>query len=63
MNGQWCDAERGTYALIPGGIPHDFENRGSVRCGFMSLNVPGGFELSIPSIVQWFEEHPLGACA
>ena len=60
VDGQWCDAERGTYALIPGGTPHDFENRASVRCGFMSLNVPGGFESSIPSIVQWFEENPLG---
>jgi mannose-6-phosphate isomerase-like protein (cupin superfamily) len=58
LNGQWCDAERGTYALIPGGNTHTFENRGSVRCGFMSVNVPGGFELKIPSMVQWFEEHP-----
>src|SRR5262245_4770834 len=60
INGRWFDAEQGAYAIIPGGTPHDFENRGSLRCGFMSLNVPGGFELSMPQIVQWFEANPLG---
>ena len=60
VNEEWCDAERGTYALIPGGTPHSFENRGSVRCGFISLNFPGGFELKIPGIVEWFEENPPG---
>jgi len=54
IDGQWSDAEQGTYALIPGGTRHDFENRGSARCGFMCLNVPGGFELSMPAIVQAF---------
>jgi mannose-6-phosphate isomerase-like protein (cupin superfamily) len=60
VNGEWCLAERGAYAIIPGGTPHDFENRGSVRCGFMSLNIPGGFELKLPGIVQYFSENPLG---
>jgi mannose-6-phosphate isomerase-like protein (cupin superfamily) len=60
VDGQWSDAARGTYAIIPGGTPHDFENRGPVRCGFMSLNAPGGFELSMPGIVQWFDANPLG---
>ena len=60
VDGEWSHAERGAYAIIPGGTPHNFENRGSVRCGFMSLNVPGGFELSMPSILQWFAANPLG---
>jgi len=60
LNGEWRLAERGAYAIIPGGTPHDFENRGSVRCGFMSLNIPGGFELKLPGIVQYFSENPLG---
>src|ERR1700752_3357417 len=50
---------RGSDALTPGGTPHDFENRGAVRCGFISLNVPGGFELKLPGIVEWFAENPL----
>ena len=58
VNGQWFDAERGTYAIIPGGTPHDFENRCSTRCGFMSLNAPGGFQSRMPGIVQSFEENP-----
>jgi mannose-6-phosphate isomerase-like protein (cupin superfamily) len=38
------DAPQGTYAVIPGGTPHDFENRGSVRAGFIAFTTPGGFE-------------------
>jgi hypothetical protein len=51
---------RGSYALIPGGTPHDFENHGTAQCGFISFNVPGGFESEIPAIVQWFAANPLG---
>ncbi len=60
INGQWSHAERGAYAVIPGGTEHDFENRGSTKCGFMSLNVPGGFENSMPHIVQALQANPLG---
>lgn len=60
IDGEWSHAVRGSYALIPGGTPHYFENHGSVRCGFISLNVPGGFELKLPGIVEWFAENPLG---
>jgi mannose-6-phosphate isomerase-like protein (cupin superfamily) len=62
IDGEWFYAVRGSYALIPGGTPHDFENHGTVRCGFISFNVPGGFELEMPGIVQWFEANPLGEC-
>jgi mannose-6-phosphate isomerase-like protein (cupin superfamily) len=40
----WSDAPAGAYAVIPGGTPHSFENRGSVPSGFISFNAPGGFE-------------------
>jgi quercetin dioxygenase-like cupin family protein len=40
----WSEAPQGSYALIPGGTPHTFENRGSARAGFISFNTPGGFE-------------------
>ena len=60
IDGVWHHAVRGSYALIPGGTPHDFENHGIVRCGFISLNVPGGFELAMPHIVQVFAGNPLG---
>lgn len=60
VDGEWFLAERGAYALIPGGALHTFENRGDARCGFMSLNVPGGFELKVPEIVEYLSEHPPG---
>jgi len=50
INDDWSDAAKGSYILIPGGTPHNFENRGSAPAGFMSLNVPGGFEERMPDI-------------
>lgn len=63
IDGAWFQAVQGAYALIPGGTPHDFENHGSAACGFISLNVPGGFELKLPDIVRWFAANPLGDAA
>ena len=28
---KWTHATKGSFVLIPGGVTHDFENRGSVR--------------------------------
>jgi len=52
INGDWFEAAKGSYILIPGGTPHSFENQGSVRSGFMSINVPGGFEARMPEIAE-----------
>ncbi|GFE82806.1 hypothetical protein GCM10011487_48060 [Steroidobacter agaridevorans] len=60
FDGTWSPAERGSYILIPGGTAHDFQNRSPARVGFMSINVPGGFERQMPSIVEWFAENPPG---
>jgi mannose-6-phosphate isomerase-like protein (cupin superfamily) len=49
-NDDWLQAAQGTYVVIPGGTPHDFENRGSVPAGFISFNSPGGFEEKMPDI-------------
>jgi mannose-6-phosphate isomerase-like protein (cupin superfamily) len=57
--GQWTDAARGAYIVLPGGTPHDFENRGVTRAGFISINVPGGFENMMPRLVEHFAEHPV----
>jgi mannose-6-phosphate isomerase-like protein (cupin superfamily) len=50
VNDDWSDAAKGTYVVIPGGTPHNFENRGSVPSGFISFNSPGGFEERIADI-------------
>ncbi len=44
------DAGQGSYIVIPGGTPHAFANQSRARTGFMSLNVPGGFEEDVPGI-------------
>ena len=53
-------ATPGSFVLVPGGTPHDFENRGDVRAGVLNLSIPGPFEPSMPDIVDWFREHPPG---
>ncbi|MFT5111001.1 MAG: quercetin dioxygenase-like cupin family protein [Parasphingorhabdus sp.] len=56
----WFESEKGWYIYIPGGIEHCFENRSDNTVGFISINTPGGFEKSIPHIVNYFEENPSG---
>jgi quercetin dioxygenase-like cupin family protein len=63
IDGERSDAPQGSYAVIPGGTRHDFENRGTEQCGFISINTPAGFEKMMPPIVQWFAENPLGDVA
>lgn len=55
----WIEAPKGSFVLAPGGLTHDFENRSDARAGALNLSIPGDFETNMPSIVQWFVEHPL----
>ena len=55
---EWTHAVRGSFVLVPGGVVHDFENRGDVRAGLLNFSVPGAFEPHMPDIAQWFIEHP-----
>ena len=57
---RWVDAPRGSFVLAPGGTTHDFENRSETRAGVLNFSGPGGFEDSMPGIVDWFAEHPPG---
>jgi mannose-6-phosphate isomerase-like protein (cupin superfamily) len=54
----WLDAAKGSFVLVPGGVTHDFENRGEVRSGVLNFSIPGNFEPDMPGIAQWFAEHP-----
>jgi mannose-6-phosphate isomerase-like protein (cupin superfamily) len=60
LGDDWIDAEAGSFVLVPGGMTHDFENRGSVRAGALNFSAPGGFEPHMPAISEWFSEHPGG---
>lgn len=55
---EWTHANKGSFVLVPGGITHDFENRGNARAGVLNLSIPGPFEPHMPGIVQWFAENP-----
>ena len=50
VNDDWSQVAKGTYAVIPGGTPHDFENQGPVPSGFMAFTSPGGFEARMADI-------------
>lgn len=54
----WVDAPAGSFVLAPGGVTHAFENRGDERSGALNISAPGNFERRMPSIVEWFAEHP-----
>ena len=58
---KWTHATKGSFVLIPGGVTHDFENRGSVRAGVLNLSIPGEFEPHMAGIAQWFLENPPGS--
>lgn len=60
IDGQQTDAPRGSYAVIPGGVSHDFSNPGDEACKFISINVPAGFEQMMPQLVKYFADNPLG---
>jgi mannose-6-phosphate isomerase-like protein (cupin superfamily) len=57
---EWTHAAAGSFVLAPGGVTHDFENRGNARAGVLNFSVPGGFEEDMPGIVHWFAENPPG---
>ena len=56
---EWFDAQPGAFVLVPGGVVHDFENRGSVRAGVLNF-FSGRFEHDMPMIQGYFREHPPG---
>ncbi len=53
---EWIEATAGTFVLVPGNTPHDFENRSPARAGFLNVSVPGDFENDMPGIAAWFVE-------
>lgn len=54
LDTEWIEATAGAFVLVPGGVPHDFENRGDERAGFLNVSAPGDFEENMPPIAEWF---------
>jgi len=59
VSDDWIEAERGAFVLVPGGVVHDFENRGTMRAGVLNF-FSGPFEHDMPMITGYFDEHPPG---
>lgn len=53
---RWLDAAAGSFLRIPAGVTHDFQNRSTSLAGALNLFMPGGFEVMMPAIVDWFEK-------
>jgi mannose-6-phosphate isomerase-like protein (cupin superfamily) len=56
VSDKWFECPRGSFVLVPGGITHDFENRGTIRAGFLNISSPGPFEPDMPGIAEWFRQ-------
>ena len=54
----WTHAMPGSFIVVPGGVTHDFENRGDTRAGVLNLSIPSPFERHMPDIAKWFAEKP-----
>jgi mannose-6-phosphate isomerase-like protein (cupin superfamily) len=52
---RWLDAPAGSFLRIPAGVRHDFENRSAERAGVLNVFIPGGFEVMMPAIVDYFD--------
>lgn len=57
---EWVNAPKGSFVLIPAKVIHDFENRSDAKAGLLNFSAPGNFEQAMPSIADWFKEHPPG---
>jgi quercetin dioxygenase-like cupin family protein len=55
---EWIEATAGSFVLVPGGVIHDFENRGDAPAAMLNVSQPGDFEQHMPGIVEWFRDHP-----
>ena len=58
LGDEWTDAGPGSFVLVPGGVTHDFENRGEVRAGVLNFYAPGTFEEHMPAIAGWYAQNP-----
>jgi mannose-6-phosphate isomerase-like protein (cupin superfamily) len=52
------DAGTGTFLRIPAGVTHDFENRTARPASALNVFIPGGFEVNMPAIVEWYRTNP-----
>lgn len=54
---KWTEADKGTFIRIPRNTMHTFANRTAKKAGMLNVDIPGGFEKNMPSMVEWFKEN------
>ena len=54
VGNRWLDAPRGSFLRIPAGVTHDFANRSTDLSGALNVFLPGGFEVMMPAIVDYY---------
>ena len=54
LDGQTSVAGAGSFLRVPPGVEHDYRNDGSAAARALNVFVPGGFEIEMPKIVEWF---------
>jgi mannose-6-phosphate isomerase-like protein (cupin superfamily) len=55
---EWHGLPQGSICVIPRGVLHDFRNESTGRMGLLNLFLPGPFEAIMPTIVDWYRNHP-----
>jgi quercetin dioxygenase-like cupin family protein len=55
-DGAWTDAGPGTFAFLPRGQAHTFQNRGDATVKMLILTLPSGFEKFFAGCAQVFGE-------
>lgn len=60
VDDHWVEAPAGSFVLVPGGVTHDFQNRGDKPAAMLNVSQPGDFEQHMPGIAEWFRDNPPG---
>jgi mannose-6-phosphate isomerase-like protein (cupin superfamily) len=58
VGNEMVDTPTGTFLRVPAGVMHDFLNRTKEPAAVLNVFIPGGFEVHMPDIVEWFRANP-----
>lgn len=56
VDGKWSEAVKGSFLRIPRHATHTFANRTQEKTAFLNIDIPGGFESSLPAMEAWFRD-------
>lgn len=59
LDGRTSVAAAGTFVRVPPSVEHDYRNDGTAEARILNVYIPGGFEVNMPEIVEWFAAQPV----